>query len=140
MNKLYREFILDTEPRWNAAKLFIENNWRGFAEQKIPLRLIITTAEAKRNSEQNKRYWKAVLEQISQQVWLDGQQFSKDAWHEHYAEKFGVKEEIRMPDGGLKLRRKSTTEYKVREFSDYMTQVEADAAQEYGVRFFIQDV
>lgn len=137
MSKLYREFVLDNEPRWNAAKLFIDSNWRGFVDQKSPIRLIITTAESKRNNEQNRRYWKAVIEQIADQVWLDGRKFSKETWHEHYAEKFGIEEEIRMPTGELRLRRKSTTEYKVKEFSDYMAKVEADAAQEYGVKFYI---
>lgn len=139
MNNLHREYILDNEPRWHIAKQFIENNWRGFLEQKIPLRIIITTAEVKRNAEQNRRYWKAVLEQIANQVWVDGRRYSKDVWHEFYAEKYGVKEEIRMPTGELKCRRKSTTEYKVREFSDYMNEIEADAAQEYGVRFLIYE-
>lgn len=132
---LYREFTLDNEQRWDAAKSFIEANYKPLAATDTRLRLIVTTQQAKRNQEQNKRYWRAVLQPISEQAWLLGKQYSKDVWHEFYASKHGVKEEMTMPDGELRLRRKSTSEYTVREFSDYMHVIEAEAAHELGIRF-----
>lgn len=135
-----REYILDNAARWQAAQTFIGGNWEGFNAKDNPLRMILTTAEATRNAEQNKYYFKAVIEQIVDQVWVNGQKFDKKTWHEYYAEKFGILEEIRMPDGSLRTRRKSTMEYKVREFSEYTMKVEADAASEFGVRFIVREV
>lgn len=132
---LYREFELDNPQRWIAAQNFVQSNMEAMITANTPLRLIVTTAESTRNQEQNKRYWKAVLEPIAAQAWINGNQFSKEAWHEHYARRFGYYEEMKLPYGERVLRRKSTSEYKVKEFSDYMTHIEADAATEFGVRF-----
>jgi len=130
-----REYLLNTADRWEQTKKFIDANFKGFADSDKPLHMTITTAGPKRNAEQNKRYWKAVLQQIAAQVWIDGKQFTDKIWHEYYGGKFGYHEEIRLPNGELQLRRKSTTEMSVKEFATYMTKIEADAAQELGVRF-----
>jgi len=133
---LTKEFLLVDEYRWDTAKRFLESNYAAFAENENPLRIIVTSAEAKRNALQNRRYWKAVLEPISEQVWVEGRQYDKDTWHEYYARRFGYFEEMQLPKGGTPvLRRRSTTEYTVSEFADYMSHVEADAAQEFGVKF-----
>ncbi|WP_375592269.1 recombination protein NinB [Chitiniphilus eburneus] len=136
MAHVYKEFVLTAPSVWQALGAFVKANAGAFLHQGSPLRIIVTSSEAKRNKEQNARYWKAVLEQIATQAWVDGHQFDKDVWHEHYARKYGVHEEMRLPDGTLILRRKSTSDMNVREFAEYMTRVEADAASELGVRFF----
>lgn len=136
---LNREFILDNPERWEIAQRFIEANRIAFALRNNPLRLIVTSAESKRNAEQNKYYWRGVLQQIEEQAWVDGKQFKKEVWHEFFAKKFGYYDEMSMPDGEIILRRKSTTEYKVREFADYTTSVTAYGAQELGVRFYLNE-
>lgn len=132
---IHREVTLDTAARWAWLQRFVESNYRALNESGEPLHIIVTNAAKRRNAEQNKRYWRGVLQQIAEQVWIDGKPFDKKNWHEFYAEKFGYFEEIDMPDGTRKLRRRSTTEYTVKEFAEYMTKIEADAAQEYGVMF-----
>jgi len=136
MSSVYREFTLNQPSVWAAFMAFIKANAQAFITQGKPLRVIVTSSDKKRNAEQNARYWKAVLEQIADQAWVDGRQFSKDVWHEYYANKFGVKIEFTLPDGEIVTRRKSTSEMLVGEFSEYMNRVEADAATELGVIFF----
>ncbi len=135
MTSIDREIVLDNATKWFWLSKFIGDNYKAFFENGKPLSVTITNSARRRNAEQNKRYWRGVLQQMAEQVWVDGKQFSKDVWHEFYAEKFGYFEEIDMPDGTRKLRRKSTTEYTVKEFAEYMTKIEVDAAQEYGVMF-----
>jgi hypothetical protein len=99
------------------------------------LRVIVTAQGEKRNNEQNKRLWGYVYQNISEQAWVNGKTFSREVWHEHYARKFGVMEEMVLPDGEIIQRRKSTTEMTVSEFAEFMQRVEADAASELGVTF-----
>lgn len=136
---LHREFVLDNPQRWTAAQSFVESNRDAMVQAKNPLRIIITTEEAKRNAEQNKYYWKAVITQIAEQVWIEGKQYSKEAWHEMAARKFGVCKDVELPSGEVVIKRLSTTEMKVKEFSEYIEQVMAWAANELGVIFYVQD-
>ena len=132
---LYREFTLRNGGMWAAVVAFIKANAASFAEKGTPLRLIVTAEEKKRNETQNKFYWGAVLRDISSQAWVNGQQFSKDTWHEYFARQFGVCEDVTLPDGEIVSRRKSTTQMSVGEFSAYTAQVQAYAANNLGVSF-----
>jgi hypothetical protein len=87
---IHREFLLVNDTAWKHCVNFVESN-RKPLEADSPLRIIITTQEEKRRSEQNRYYWKCVIGSIADQVWVSGQQFSKDAWHELLAGQFGVK-------------------------------------------------
>jgi hypothetical protein len=76
-----------------------------------------------------------LLKHISEQSFVNGQQFDKDVWHEYLARKFGVLEEVTLPDGEIITRRKSTTQMSVSEFGEYMENVESYAAMNLGVVF-----
>lgn len=136
---LHREFVLDTSQRWKAAQSFVESNREAMSKANNPLRLIITTQEAKRNAEQNKFYWKAVITQIAEQVWIEGKQYSKEAWHEMAARKFGVCKDVELPNGEVVIKRLSTSEMKVKEFAQYIEEVSAWAASELSVVFYVQE-
>ena len=135
MSGLHREFTLNHSKDWQPLQAFILANARAAIDAGAPLHIIVTTQDMTRKAEQNKFYWSAVLKDISEQAWVDGKQFNKDVWHEYYARKFGVCDELIMPDGEVVLVRKSTTKMKVREFSEYLNEVQADAAQTLAVRF-----
>jgi hypothetical protein len=132
---LYREFTLRNGGIWSAVVAFIKANAPGLAEKGTPLRLIVTAEERKRNAEQNRFYWGAVLKQIAEQAWVNGAQFDKDTWHEYFARQFGVCEDVTLPDGEIVSRRKSTTQMSVGEFSAYINSVQAYAANQLGVSF-----
>lgn len=138
MSAIYREFILRGPSVWQALAAFVKANAKAACDASKPLRVIVTSSERKRNAEQNARLWKAVYEQIEQQAWVNGRQYDKDTWHEYLAGMFLPKDEIELPDGTKRLRRKSTTELTVSEFSEYMQSVEAYAANELGVMFYDQ--
>jgi hypothetical protein len=125
---LYREFTLRNGGVWQALVALVKANAPSFAEKGEPLRVIITSEEKKRNAEQNKFLWGVVYRDIAEQAWVEGRQFDKDTWHEYFARKFGVCEDVTLPDGEVIVRRKSTAQMSVGEFSQYMTQVQAHAA------------
>lgn len=135
MKSLFREFLITSPAVWQALGQFIKANAGACIDADKPLRVIVTTEEKKRSLEQNSRLWKAVYEQIAEQAWVNGQQFSKDVWHEHFASMLMPKVEVITPYGEIVSRRKSTTELTVGEFAEYMTQVEAWAVNHLGVMF-----
>lgn len=135
MSGLYREFTLAHGSDYQPLTAFILTNARACIDAGTPLHVIVTEQDVTRRAQQNRFYWSAVLKDISEQAWVDRKRFNKDVWHEHFARKFGVCDELIMPDGEVVLVRKSTTKMTVREFSEYLSEVQADAAQSFGVRF-----
>ena len=127
---MLRAFVLRSEQNAQALYAFLKSNWRALADQGKPLAVTVSEHKVKRSGEQNKRYW-AILGEISANAWVDGKQFSAEAWAEFYKGKFIGHEET--PDGrtiGI-----STTTLAVHEFGDYMTKIEQHAASELGVEF-----
>lgn len=135
MTSLYKEFVLNGPAAWQAFKAIVRANAKAFNDDGRPLRVILTSSDRKRSSEANAYYWSFLLEQIADQAWVEGRQYSKDVWHEFFAQEYAEKIEFALPDGSMMTRRKSTTEMKVGEFSEYLQKVEAYAATELGVRF-----
>lgn len=132
---MYREFVIRNPDIWQAFCAVVKSNAKSFADNGNPFRIILTTDSAKRNELQNRRYWGYLLKNIAEQAWVNGKQFDKDIWHEYLARKFGVLEEIILPDGEIITRRKSTTQMTVSEFGEYMENVESYAALSLGVTF-----
>lgn len=132
---LYREFTLKNGGVWSAVVAFVRANAAAFASRGEPLRVIVTAEERQRNLQQNRFYWGAILKSISEQAWVEGRRFDKDAWHEYFARKFGISDELVLPDGEIITRRRSTTQMTVGEFSTYLDEVQAYATGELGVQF-----
>lgn len=133
--RLYREFVLNGPAVWQLFKELIREHAKAYIERGTPIRLIVTTEERRRTVESNAFYFGVVLRDIAEQVFIEGRQFDIDTWHTYYAEKFCPKTEVVLPSGEIFLRRKSTSEMGQREFTDYVTRVQADAANEHGVSF-----
>jgi hypothetical protein len=132
---MYKEYTLTSNGVWNALRELVKANAPAFASKGEPLRIIVTSEERKRNNLANRYYWGAVLRNIAEQAWVNSQQYSADVWHEHYARKFGVCEDVTLPSGEVIVRRKSTADMSEKEFSEYTTRIQADAAQTLGVEF-----
>lgn len=125
---MLRTFVLRGDPQAQALRAFLRSNWRALAEAGKPLAVTVSEHKAKRSTDQNKRYW-AILNEIAAGAWVNGKQFSADAWHEFFKAEFIGKEET--PDGrqiGI-----STTTLDVAEFGEYMTRVEHYAAEQLGL-------
>jgi hypothetical protein len=125
---MMRVFVLRGEQQAQSLWAFLRQNWQAMADANKPLSVTVAEHKSKRSGEQNKRYW-AVLNEIAEQAWVAGKQFSSDAWHEYMKRKFIGAEDL--PGGGqIGI---STTALSVAEFSDYTTKIEAYAATELGV-------
>lgn len=126
---MLRVFVLYGDTQAKSLWAFLRQNWQALAEQGKPLSVTVTEHKSKRSGEQNKRYW-SILNEIADQSWVAGKQFSADAWHEHMKRKLIGTEDL--PGGGnIGI---STASLSVAEFCDYMTKVEAYAASELGVQ------
>ncbi|WGK60531.1 recombination protein NinB [Halopseudomonas sp. SMJS2] len=87
--------------------------------------LVLRPLKSKRSLDQNRRYWKLLLE-LSDVAWVGDRQFTKDAWHEYFKREFiGIEE---LPGGGqIGI---STAKLSVEEFGNYMTRIEQWAAEQ----------
>lgn len=130
---LYREFTLRNGGVWSALVAFVRANAPTFASNGEPLRVIVTAEERQRNAAQNRFYWGAVLKQVSESAWVDGKQYDKDTWHEFFSRRFGICEEVTLPDGEIVVRRQSTTRMSVGAFTEYLDAVQSYATSELGV-------
>lgn len=107
---------------WNLAPDILKRAKHG-------IEIVIRPMKDKRSLAQNKRYW-AMLRELSEIAWVDDRQFSSQTWHEHFRREFIGCEEIMLPSGVTELRGISTTTLSVEAFGEYMTRIEAWAAQQ----------
>ncbi|CAJ0710663.1 recombination protein NinB [Ralstonia thomasii] len=135
MSALYKEFTLRSPGIWPTVLAFIKANAQACLERGHPLRIIVTAEERRRTSEANKFYWGVVLRDISEQAWVQGRQFDTSTWHAYFAELYGEKVEITLPDGRIHVTRRSTSDMSVGDFSEYLAKVQAHAANEFGVTY-----
>lgn len=127
---LNRTFILSGERPAQSLWAFLKANWRAMADAGKALAVTVTEHQSKRSVEQNRRYW-ALLNDVSANAWVQGKQYSSDAWHELFKRQFIGMDEL--PNG--ELAGISTTKLNVGEFGDYMTKVECYAVEQLGVTF-----
>lgn len=129
MPTIHRTFVLKQDSHAEALYAFLRANRKAMADAGTPLAVTVSEHKAKRSTPQNARYWGVVLKQIAENGWVDGKQFSTEAWHAYLAAKFIGTEE---GPGGQQTPI-STTTLDVGSFADFMTQCEAFAASELGL-------
>ena len=81
-----------------------------------------------RSTEANRRYW-LLLHVIAEKLKPQGAEYSPKVWHEYLKSRFLGTEEFKLPNGKTLNIPLSTADLETSEFNDYMTQVEAWAAQ-----------
>lgn len=129
--KLHKVFVLRERKNAEALWTFLKSNWEAMAQAGKPLLIEISPEKSKRSIKANRYYFGAVLKQISEQVWLEGKQYSVEAWHETAKRKFlGV---IDLPGGGTQGI--SSADLPADEFDAFTKQVEAWASMDLGVQF-----
>lgn len=133
--RLYREFTLSGPAVWHLLKELVREHARAYIEKGTPLRIVVTSEDRRRTTESNGFYWGVVLRAIAEQAWVNEQQFNADTWHEYYANLYCPRVDVALPTGEIFSRRKSTSEMGQKEFTDYVTRVQANAATEHGVQF-----
>jgi hypothetical protein len=129
---MHKLFVLREAAHLASAIAFLTANWQQFAAQGKFLAVTVQVYKSKRSLEQNRRYFgPAVLGAIVDQAWVDGRRYNKVSWHEYFCREFiGV---VELPFGGTRAMHSS--DLSIEEFSQFMQQVEAYAAQELGVEF-----
>lgn len=79
----------------------------------------------KRSTDANRRLW--LLYHAMAAVPVHGERYSADQFHAYYRSRFLGCDDLKLPNGKVLTIPRSTRDLDVSEFSDYMTQVEADA-------------
>ncbi|MRR49353.1 MAG: recombinase [Rhodocyclaceae bacterium] len=133
---LYREFTLKSPSIWKLVVSFINDNAAACIARNAPLRIIITEDEMDRLDEQIAFYFGVIVKSTAEQAWVNGRQYSKEVWHEHFAQEFLPPIEIELPTGEIITRRASIARGKigVKAMAHYTQEVEAYVVGELGVR------
>lgn len=113
---------------------------QNFIADDRPVWIRCTEAQDDRSTHQNRYYWGACLNEISEQARVIGQRYTIEAWHELFKRQFLGFEIVKVAVAGRKkltvIRRlRSTSKLKVRAMSLYLEKVQAFATTELGVRF-----
>lgn len=132
---LYKEFVVTSGEVWRTITDFVRAAFLARTERDRRIVVIVCDDEVTRSTQQNRFYWGAVLATIHEQVFVDGRHYDTETWHEYFARKFCAHEDVLMPDGEVVSRRKSTAKMSVAEFNEYLSRVQAHAANEWGVAF-----
>lgn len=134
---LYREFTINGATDWAHVVTMVKANAPAMAEKGTPLRVIVTEEAQDRLDDQIRYYFGVVIRTISEQVWLAGKQYTKEAWHELLAKQFLPGKEVVLPDGEIVTRRQSIARghISLKAMTKYIRDVEAYAGSELGVRF-----
>jgi hypothetical protein len=122
-------FVLRAPEHAHKLIAFLKENAGEQARIGQPLVVSVEAYAAKRSGEQNRLYW-SVLTEIAEAVEIEGKRFSKEAWHEHFRSEFLPKQE--SPSGLVAV---STSQMTKQQFTDYVTRVQAYAANHFGVEF-----
>ncbi|MCR4301262.1 MAG: recombination protein NinB [Sulfuricaulis sp.] len=125
---MLKTFVLRDDIHCRQLYAFLRSNWLRMAQSGKPLGVMVAEHKARRSNPQNKKLW-AVLHEIAEHAWVDGKQYSADAWHEHFKRQFiGVEE---LPGGataGI-----STATLDVDAFSEYIERILHYATTQLGV-------
>lgn len=131
--------LLAGEPQRESIIRLIQNLP---ADAERPLEIVVRERQKARRPDQNALYHAGPLKDIAEQIWLDGKQFSAEAYHELFKREFlpedgtpdadpanglvkdGYRKWLPTVDGGQHLAG-STTQLTVRGFSQFIDQVHA---------------
>lgn len=82
----------------------------------------------RRNTEQNRMYW-SLVHLVAEKIKPNGQTFSPDSWHLFLKSRFLGCDDERLPNGKVLTIPKSSADLDVAEFSAFLDQVQAWAAE-----------
>jgi hypothetical protein len=123
-----KTFTLSSEAEANALWEELRRTWRVAAEASRPLTVVLHEYDEPRTDAQNRMFWR-LMRFISKYARVHGGHFSPEAWAEHYKRSLlgttvGPKgKEIPIP----------THDLSVREYSLFLSNIEAHAHDELGL-------
>ena len=82
----------------------------------------------RRSPPANAYYW-SLLHEIAEKVQPSGEAYSADTWHQYAKSRWLGADDMKLPNGKTLTMPRSTANLSVDEFNDYVTKVEAWAAE-----------
>lgn len=134
MNEIYRVFPLYAPSVWGSVVAFIKANWKACNDANKPLRIEVTNRKPK-TSPQNRFFHGPCLRAIAEQAWWNGQQFPVEFWREYFKRRYLLKASFMTPAGEELLEYWSIADLSDHQMAEFVTNVQAEAAAEWGVIF-----
>jgi hypothetical protein len=136
-----RSFVLNSPDKAAELVAFIKQHAGSAVQAGQPLQVTVARFKPKRSDGSNKFYWAAVLQQISDQVRVDGQWFAPEVWGEHLKQRFlpeqcasGKEKWAHYPDGSRVLTM-GTSDLNSEEMGLYLAASQAYAISDLSVVF-----
>lgn len=125
-------FVLRAPEHAHKLIAFLKENAGEQARIGQPLVVTVEAYAVKRSVEQNRKLH-AILNEIAENVYIDGRRYDVEAWKEQVRRRFIGTEELDLPNGTRIERGVSTTTLNASQFSELIERVSAWAAVELGV-------
>lgn len=125
-------FILSNDTAAQRLWAFLKRNWTQMAAAGKPLVVVVTEHKGRRTGAQN-RALHAMFSSIAEHAWIDGRQFSAEAWKELLVRELAGTEDLILPTGEIVQRRRSTADMDVVELSELLDKVAHYAVTELGL-------
>jgi hypothetical protein len=122
-------FVLRAPEHAHKLIAFLKENAGEQARIGQPLVVSIEAYAVKRSVEQNRKLH-AILNEIAENVYIDGRRYDVEAWKEQVRRRFIGTEELDLPNGTRIERGVSTTTLNASQFSELIERVSAWAATE----------
>lgn len=129
-----RTFVLRERIHADSLIAYLKEHAGPAAAAGKPLAVTVSTHRQQRTPKQNGLLHK-LLEQITEQVQVDGRRYELETWKEQVRLKFIGVEEVELPDGSRTRRGMSTADLNVADFSELIERVRAWAISELNVQF-----
>lgn len=127
-------FTLRNREAAAAAWKFIRDNAAEQARIGQPLVVSVEAYAVKRSVEQNRKLH-AILNEIAENVYVDGRRYDVEAWKEQVRRRFIGTEELDLPNGTRIERGVSTTTLNASQFSALIEQVTAWSITELEIEY-----
>lgn len=121
------QFLIHNDAIAANVSAVIKNNWQAMKAKDEVLEVVLRPYKSSRNLEQNKRLH-AMLQDIADQVWINGRQYSMEVWKESF--KRDYLPVIELPNGMLMA--SPTHKLNIKECAEFMQKIEAYAVSELG--------
>lgn len=123
--KPLRTFLIRSRFDVEMLNNFITRRWKAPCDAGFPY-VVEIYQQGKKPSVRARKYYFAILGEVAEQAWVDGKQFSSEAWHAFYCEKFIGWDDL--PGGGRRYISSTTLDNQT--FGEFIERVKAHATTE----------
>ena len=100
---------------------------------KLPISVDISKYKERKTLNQLRLVYKWFKVISTETAEATGKYYSQEVWKDYMKDLFGLREEIEMPDGKIKMVNKSLADYSIKEMSEFMEKIDHYCGSEFNI-------